>query len=251
VYNVLDRLLVFLARRVFGVSVIEAGPSTSSGLVEEIAHVYLPSVKSWWTFVLTVGSMAPALVQLARRPSPRVFLATLNFVSLCSFLLGWHVHEKAILLTVLPLGLTATTSVRDGRDYLFLSIVGHYSLLPLLFHPTETVLKLLVLLVFTLASILLLRDYHRRQLASRRIQFVGLFSAMERAYLWGLVPLYLLTQAILPAVLPRMAFLPLALTSAYCTLGTLHAWRLCYAAVGRAVRQTEVEIEEEQEAHEE
>jgi len=252
-YNVLDRALVFLARRVGGAAAAAAAAAAASstgGLVEEIAHINLPTVKSWWTFVLTIAAMAPALWQLARRPSPRVALAVLSYASLCSFMLGWHVHEKAIMMTLLPLGLQATASVLDARAYLFLSIVGHYALLPLLFQPTETAPKLMLLATFTLASLILLRDYHRRQQGSRRIQFVGLFSAWERGFLWGLLPLLLLTQAVLPLLLPRMAFLPLLLTSLYCTLGTLHGWRLCYQAVGRAVQQTELEIEEELAEHE-
>jgi len=152
--------------------------------------------------------------------------------------------------TALAVWPCASASVLDARAYLFLSIVGHYALLPLLFQPTETAPKLTLLATFTLASLLLLRDYHRRQQGSRRIQFVGLFSAWERGFLWGLLPLLLLTQAVLPLLLPRMAFLPLLLTSLYCTLGTLHGWRLCYQAVGRAVQQTELEIEEELAEHE-
>ena len=57
--------------------------------------------------------------------------------------------------------------MRDAKTFLFLSIVGHYSLFPLLFRPTETPLKLLLVVSFTLLSLLLLTDYHRKQQAAR------------------------------------------------------------------------------------
>jgi len=138
-YNLLDKVLVAAGRKL-GVEWIANLPpgtaSTSAGRVEDIAHIVLPTIKSAYAFILTIAAMMPALIHLARKPHPRVFLSSLIYCSLCSFMLGWHVHEKAILLTILPLSLCACDSIRDAKTYLFLSIVGHYSLFPLLFRPT-------------------------------------------------------------------------------------------------------------------
>ncbi len=49
-------------------------------------------------------------------------------------------------------------------------------------------------------------------------------------YLFGLAPLYILTQVVLPRLLPQLEFLPLLLTSVYCTFGTMHAWSAAAAA---------------------
>jgi len=46
---------------------------------------------------------------------------------------GWHVHEKAILLVIIPLALLAVDNPQYTRHFLFLSITGHCSLLPLIF----------------------------------------------------------------------------------------------------------------------
>ena len=59
----------------------------------------------------------------------------------CSFICGYHVHEKAILMVILPLALAAARSFEDARTYLGLSITGHYALLPLLFTGNEYPIK--------------------------------------------------------------------------------------------------------------
>jgi alpha-1,3-glucosyltransferase len=56
-YNLADRLLIAGGRKM-GAQIDASGPSTSSGLVEEIAHVVLPTIKSSYTFVLTILMMA-------------------------------------------------------------------------------------------------------------------------------------------------------------------------------------------------
>lgn len=66
-------------------------------------------------------------------------------------------------------------------------------------------------------------------------------------YLFGLAPLYLLTQCLLPYALPSMVFLPLLLTSTYTAVGCVYGWRLCYIAI----RHREQRIEDQAEEHNE
>ncbi len=56
-------------------------------------------------------------------------------------MLGYHVHEKAILVAILSYALDLAKSPQSARTYLRLSIVGHYSLLPLIFMRKEYTLK--------------------------------------------------------------------------------------------------------------
>ncbi len=49
---------------------------------------------------------------------------------------GWHVHEKAILMVILPLSLIALEDAFQSRMFVVLSTVGHFSLFPLLFLPS-------------------------------------------------------------------------------------------------------------------
>ena len=56
-------------------------------------------------------------------------------------MLGYHVHEKAILVVILSLALDLAKSQTSACIYQRLGIVGHYSLLPLVFDRKEYVLK--------------------------------------------------------------------------------------------------------------
>ena len=62
----------------------------------------------------------------------------------CSFMAGYHVHEKAILMVILPLALDAVNSRAAARCFLMLSTTGQHALLPLLFTRNEYPLKVSV-----------------------------------------------------------------------------------------------------------
>lgn len=86
-----------------------------------------------------------------RRPDPAAFPAAVLYCTFCSFMLGYHVHEKAILMVAVPLGVLAAAGLMPAGcaaagDYLFLSTVGAYSLFPLLFEPQEYPIKVRPLL---------------------------------------------------------------------------------------------------------
>ena len=52
-----------------------------------------------------------------------------------------HVHEKAILLVILPYTVLAFLDAADAKLLPILSLTGHVSLLPLLFRHQEFVIK--------------------------------------------------------------------------------------------------------------
>ena len=58
----------------------------------------LPNVSAGATAALVLAAMAPALVRVWRRPLPAEFGDAAAYVCLCSFVFGYHVHEKAILM---------------------------------------------------------------------------------------------------------------------------------------------------------
>ena len=73
--------------------------------------------------------------------SSSVLIHSVLFTSLCSFMLGYHVHEKAILVPVVCASSLAFTSSRHAVLFLKLSAIGIFSLFPLLTGIDELMIK--------------------------------------------------------------------------------------------------------------
>jgi alpha-1,3-glucosyltransferase len=131
-YNFIDRVLSFLLHRK------AADSSLTRGLVGDVSHLILPSITPSLTFLLTIAMMMPILISVYKNPYPRTFPAALNYCLMCSYMLGWHVHEKAVLMLIIPLGLEAMNSKFHLDFFIFFSTIGHYSIYPLLFKPQGT-----------------------------------------------------------------------------------------------------------------
>eukprot|EP00929_Paragymnodinium_shiwhaense_P063625 TRINITY_DN31791_c0_g1_i2.p1 TRINITY_DN31791_c0_g1~~TRINITY_DN31791_c0_g1_i2.p1 ORF type:complete len:389 (+),score=24.71 TRINITY_DN31791_c0_g1_i2:85-1251(+) len=236
-YNIVDKVLTMTFSKIPQLRSLVAASSKASmtgGLVEVASHAVLPNILPSYTFALTLLAMSPVLVQVWRRPEPKSFIHAAVYCQLCSFMLGYHVHEKAILMATVPLGLICTDTVVDARLYLLMSWIGHYSLFPLLFEPAEEPIKVCLYLGHLCLSYFCLRWYHNGRTASRGGGSTGLsFTSLEIIYLIGLVPLYVFTNVVHPRTFrqpdgsTRLPFLPLLLTSEYCTLGLVYTWWLC------------------------
>ena len=59
----------------------------------------------------------------------------------CSFMLGYHVHEKAVLVVTVPAAVSAVANRRAAGEYIFLTTVSTYALFPLLFTAAEYPIK--------------------------------------------------------------------------------------------------------------
>nr|XP_039318233.1 probable dolichyl pyrophosphate Glc1Man9GlcNAc2 alpha-1,3-glucosyltransferase isoform X3 [Saimiri boliviensis boliviensis] len=104
-YNALDKVL-----SVIGLKLKFLDPnkipkaSMTSGLVQQFQHTVLPSVTPLATLICTLIAILPSIFCLWFKPQgPRGFLRCLILCALSSFMFGWHVHEKAILLAILPM----------------------------------------------------------------------------------------------------------------------------------------------------
>nr|CAG4640893.1 EOG090X06YP [Eulimnadia texana] len=215
-YNAADKVLTVAGKKL---GLLDTAPlaSMTGGLVQEFDHVVLPSVTPRITFILTLVAMIPAVVIICKKPrDPWVFLRSVILCATASFLFGWHVHEKAILLVILPLSLLAVLDAEDCRLYLLLSITGHVSLLPLLFTQFENVLKIFMVLLFSLASYAYLATLFRN--SGRSVNF----SRLELCYLLGLIPVALFECLSHAIAFSHWQFLPLLGMSVYCAMGVVY-----------------------------
>lgn len=89
------------------------------------------------------------IVQTRLRLELPLYLSIGNYVA---FLLGWHVHEKAILYSTIPLALPVYLfgSYEMKQSYFFLNLWSNFSLLPLLPNPSDSILKLSIWITFSL-----------------------------------------------------------------------------------------------------
>jgi alpha-1,3-glucosyltransferase len=136
---------------------------------------------------------------------------------------GWHVHEKAILMVILPLSLIALENAFQSRMFVVLSTVGHYSLFPLLFLPSETPIKISLLLFHGTMSYAFIRFA-----AYVRLTHQPRLNIAERLLLIGLIAVQIFFSVVHPLLYKQLEFLPLLITSVYCALGVTYFWAVYY-----------------------
>ena len=230
VYSFLDRVLI-IAAPYLRLDVDEkAVTSATRGLVGDTSFAVLPEITARHCFGLTLAFQMVALTKLWLAPSWESFVGAITLCGYASFLFGWHVHEKAILLVIIPFSLLA---VKD-RSYLAsfrpLAVAGHVSLFPLLFTAAEFPVKV----AYTI-SWLIIFLYTFDQLAPaptrRRVFLLDRFALL---YIAISIPLMvycaLLHQVVFGA---RYEFLPLVFISTYSAIGVLGSWlgfMVCYLA---------------------
>ena len=202
---------------------VEKVASFSGGLVQEGAHAVLPNVTVAHTTALILLALVPGMAVLWRDPTPKRFARCLCYSGMCFFMLAWHVHEKAALMIIIPLGLIAADSRAAAEVYLLMATVGHYSLFPLFETARnpgqpEYGVKLLLFLAHTVFAFGTLSKARGAKLGRP-----------TQLYLLGLVLVELfphVLRVLRPQLAERLAFLPLMLCSVYCALGMHRAWLL-------------------------
>lgn len=103
----------------------------------------------------------------------------------------------------------------DAKYNVILAIVGNYSLFPLLFDADLTTIKLFLFMYYISLSIFIYILYSKSS-----------FKFLERIYISGYLILFMYENS-LHFVLGhnvKLPFLPLMLTSVYCSFGVLYVW---------------------------
>lgn len=247
-YNFGDKLFSIILRRSGNRS-----SSTSSGLVQEVQHFVLPSVSPFMTLLLVVSTMIPALIHCWRKLyfsfNPTIiFLRLVILMSFCSFLFGFHVHEKAILLIIVPMTPLIMINKSDAINFFILSVTGTYSLFPLLFKPAEGVTKILVTLLWVSYAFPAIRSLYKVKADDSRVagqhaqilrdkilsKFNNFFQPLklhEFIYLAGFLVIHTYCSFIHSYILgldQKLPFVPLMLTSVYCSIGVVYSFIMFY-----------------------
>lgn len=187
----------------------------------DTAFAVLPDVSPRTCFILTIIFQALPLLQLFSTPTWDNFIGAVTLCGYASFLFGWHVHEKAVLLVIVPFSLLALKNRRYLSAFRPLAVAGHVSLFPLLFTPAEFPIKT-VYTIFWLMLFLLAFD--RLAPASTRARFF-LFDRFSTLYIAISIPLIIYCSLIHQLVFgSRYEFLPLMFTSSYSAVGVVGSW---------------------------
>lgn len=220
-YSFMDRMLIIAAPKVGLPVKAEALTSVTRGLVGDTSFAVLPNISPRVCFILTLVCQTVPLVKLFALPTWENFVGAVTLCGYASFLFGWHVHEKAILLVIIPFSLIALKNRRYLGAFRPLAVSGHVSLFPLLFTPAEFPIKT-VYTVFWL--ILFLVAFDRLAPASSRPRFF-LFDRFSTLYIAVSIPLILYCSLLHQVVFgKRYEFLPLMFTSSYSAVGVVGSW---------------------------
>ncbi|KAG5513583.1 hypothetical protein PMAC_001015 [Pneumocystis sp. 'macacae'] len=210
-------ILVIVAPHLNIVPRQEAILSSTRGLVGDTFFGILPNITPMMTFIVTCFFQMIYLVKLFIRPSYNVFLGAVILCGFSSFIFGWHVHEKAILMVIIPF--------RDRRYFTAfcpLVIAGYVSLFPLIFTPLESFIKFVYtiawLLVFLVPSEIMVPASTKR---------IFLLNRASSIYIFIFIPLLIYTTFFHDLIFgstEKYQYFPLMLISTYCSWGILCSW---------------------------
>ena len=175
----------------------------------------IPVIRQAWM----VGTWSHTRRQIC---SPgKFFIHGVVFSSLSGFMLGYHVHEKAIMTAIVPMTLVAADTRKNTRIFIRMSIFGVFGLLPLLYRPNELPLKTFMYISWIFGTVVALERVNVDQNAGYRtvMQFA------DKMCLLFLGMVFAFMEIIHPLVFgENLEFLLLMLTSVTCSAGLMWLW---------------------------
>ncbi|KAG7934040.1 uncharacterized protein OGAPODRAFT_97123 [Ogataea polymorpha] len=242
IYSLIDRVLIQVALRVPGSAPIlslifkqldlerlKTANTLTRGLVGDVEFFVLPNIQPNHTFLLTLFYQSLSLVPLFLNPTFERFIGSMTLCAWASFLFGWHVHEKAIMLIIVPFTFLIPRDRKLLPLYETLTASGYVSLFPLLFGSAEWLFKALLTFVwFVIFSNSFNEVCDFSSTMSRR---VFILDRLNFFYIVGLIPLSCVIQLLDIQsrnfeVLRRFEFLRLMAYSTYCAIGVISSWNM-------------------------
>lgn len=161
------------------------------------------------------------MVRLWLRPDWDTFVGAITLCGYASFLFGWHVHEKAILLVLIPFSLIALKDRRFLGAFTPLAVAGHVSLFPLIFTAAEFPIKTVYTILWL---VLFLYTLDKLAPAPRRPR-VFLLDRFSLLYGTISIPLIIYCALVHGMVFgDKYEFLPLMFMSSYSAIGVVGSW---------------------------
>nr|CAX69398.1 asparagine-linked glycosylation 8 homolog (alpha-1,3-glucosyltransferase) [Schistosoma japonicum] len=237
-YNFIDKVLNVLDDHFLQMwpQKISTTATMTGGLVENVEHVILPTITPSHTALLSLLFMLPTLCVSIRKSRffnftsaviSHVFLKSVIVTAWSCFIFGWHVHEKAVLMFLLPLNLFTLISGEYRFLTFYVSTLGYYSLIPLI--PTNAEFPAVVSIYLahtcihwlTLFRILPVNNNISERSKLDQSTISHAFQRIGRLHLWGLILLFIFTNIVLPLSYlgQRLPYLPLMLSSVYTAVG--------------------------------
>ena len=175
----------------------------------------IPVIRQAWA----VGTWSHTRRQMSN--PGKFFIHGVVLSSLSGFMLGYHVHEKAIMTAIVPMTLVAVNTRNTARMFIRMCMFGLFGLLPLLYRPNELPLKTFMYISWIFGAALALERVHVDHIAGYRtvMQFA------DKICLAFLGVVFAFMEIIHPLVFgENFEFLPLMLTSITCSVGLMWVW---------------------------
>ena len=134
-YIFADRIL----SKVFKISV----PSFTRGIVGDTEFAILPAITTSMTITITLIFYSYFTYKFLKKYDYSAFVVYLQQLAMTSFLFGWHVHEKALLMPAL----LNLTEFNPNRMSFILQLTSITSQLPLIYQEKDWFLHLIVIIV--------------------------------------------------------------------------------------------------------
>jgi len=254
IYSFLDRLLATIMKKIYPEFQFSGG--STSGLVQESVFAILPDVSIMVTIIVTLFVWAPILIKLWNHPKePDTFLQSMILCTFTSFLFGYHVHEKAILMITIPWTILFVANHEfERRMFVFLTTLANFSLFPLLFREEETLVKVALHCFYITCCLCCQKKVEslgnkskprifltnrkgkatQNSIAIKEAQLfhVTVLQAVEYLYLAGSILIfifpYLMTSIVEKEQVVKYKFLPLMNYSIYCACGNMYLFSKYY-----------------------
>ena len=178
----------------------------------------------WWVTLRCF--CAPALLPLVSWTDTLTScLKCQVFCSLSSFMLGYHVHEKAIMTAIIPMTLLATNTRHMARLFIRTCMFGLFGILPLLFRPDELLFKVVLYVGWMCGVIFALEMTHLDDRSGSQRRTV--LTTIDLLSFVTLTCVLIFMEVIHPVIfMPsgKFEFLPLMITSVICAVGLVWCW---------------------------